>query len=447
MNITYLKSASVIIEDNDVKILSDPWLVDGEYFGSWAHYPPCNFSPENFNDVDYIYISHIHPDHFSTKTLSKMNKNIPVIILKFQSEFLKKGIEQLGFTVLELEHNKRTHLKDNLHINILAADNCNPELCLKFMGCGFAETNFKMTSIDTMCVIDNGSDTLVNTNDCPYELSKSSAREIKQQYNKIDMLLIGYGGAGPYPQCFKMKKKEKILEAKKKSQEFLTQGEQYINLFQPEFYMPFAGRYTLTGKKSSLNQYRGVPELEEAYDYFSNSKRINQKLHKCIILNSLSSFNISSGKSSDDYILTDLDVKEAYINNVLEKTKFDYESEQTPTLIDLEKFLPKCYKRFESKRKQISFSSDSTILFSLPENSFAAVSCNGQGFNVFLNSEARKFSKFVRITVDPRLLKWLFLGPAYAHWSNAEIGSHVTYERNPNIFERGLYYCMNFFYQ
>ena len=86
---------------------------------------------------------------------------------------------------------------------------------------------------------------MVNTNDCPYELSKFSAKEIKQQYDEIDMLLIGYGGAGPYPQCFKMKNEEKILEAKKKSQEFLTQGEQYINLFQPKFYMPFAGRYTL----------------------------------------------------------------------------------------------------------------------------------------------------------------------------------------------------------
>ncbi len=446
MNITYLKSASVIIEDNDVKILSDPWLVDGEYFGSWAHYPPCNFVPKDF-DVDFIYITHIHPDHFSSKTLSKMNKNIPIIILKFQSEFLKKNIEKLGFTVLELEHNKRTHLKNNLHINILAADNCNPELCSKFLGCGPAETNFKMTSIDTMCVIDNGSDTLVNTNDCPYELSKFSAKEIKQQYNKIDMLLIGYGGAGPYPQCFKMKNEEKILEAKKKSQEFLTQGEQYINLFRPEFYMPFAGRYTLAGKKSPLNQYRGVPELEEAYDYFSNSKHINQKLHKCIILNSLSSFNISSGKSSDDYIRTDLDAKEAYINNVLLKTKFDYEYEPIPTLIDLEKFLPKCYKRFESIRKKISFSSDSTILIDLPENSFVAVSCCGQGFNVFSNNESKKFSDFIRLTIDPRLLKWLFLGPAYAHWSSAEIGSHITYERNPNIFERSLYYCMSFFYQ
>ena len=34
MNLTYLQSASVMIQDQDVKILCDPWLVDGAYLGS-----------------------------------------------------------------------------------------------------------------------------------------------------------------------------------------------------------------------------------------------------------------------------------------------------------------------------------------------------------------------------------------------------------------------------
>ena len=62
MKLTYLKSAGVLIENNSTKILCDPWLVDGEYYGSWVHYPPPDFVPEDFNDVDYIYISHIHLD-------------------------------------------------------------------------------------------------------------------------------------------------------------------------------------------------------------------------------------------------------------------------------------------------------------------------------------------------------------------------------------------------
>ena len=116
MKITFLTSASVLIEDQGVKILCDPWLVDGEFYGSWYHYPPCDFKPEDFNDVDYIYISHIHPDHFSTKTLSRMNKKIPVLIHDFHHRYLHDSIVRLGFVVITLKHNERTLLKNNLFI-------------------------------------------------------------------------------------------------------------------------------------------------------------------------------------------------------------------------------------------------------------------------------------------------------------------------------------------
>ena len=65
MKVTYLNSASVLIEDKNVKILCDPWLDGEEYFGSWGIYPPYDFRPEIFDDVDFIHISHIHPDPVS----------------------------------------------------------------------------------------------------------------------------------------------------------------------------------------------------------------------------------------------------------------------------------------------------------------------------------------------------------------------------------------------
>ena len=78
MKVKFLSSACVEIIHDGVKILCDPWLIDGEYYGSWAHYPPFDFDPNYFDDIDFIYISHQHPDHFSVKTLSKLNKKIPV---------------------------------------------------------------------------------------------------------------------------------------------------------------------------------------------------------------------------------------------------------------------------------------------------------------------------------------------------------------------------------
>ena len=42
----------------------------------------------------------------------------------------------------------------------------------------------------------------MNVNDCPIELAQSTFKDIKKQYEKINVLLTGYGGAGPYPKCF-----------------------------------------------------------------------------------------------------------------------------------------------------------------------------------------------------------------------------------------------------
>ena len=165
MKIRYIKSSCVVIESNEVKIMSDPWLVDGEYYGSWSHFPKLNYDRDYFDKIDYVYISHIHPDHFSRKSLSKLNKDIPILIHKYSTPFLKLNIERLGFKVIELAHNKKTILKNGISVDILAADNCNPELCSKFMGCGNLESNYKFTQIDSLAVFSDGIHNVLNLND------------------------------------------------------------------------------------------------------------------------------------------------------------------------------------------------------------------------------------------------------------------------------------------
>ena len=383
MKLIYLSSASVIINHEKTNILCDPWLVDGEFYGPWFHYPSLNFKPEDFNFVDYIYISHIHPDHLSMKTLSRMDKKIPIIILNYVDKFLKRNIERLGFNVIELEHNKRTHLKDNLYINILAAHYCNPELCSKLMGCSNVEKIFGATSLDSMSVIDNGKEVVVNTNDCPFEIAKFSADAIKEYYKNIDFLLVGYTGAGPYPQCFDMlTDQEKNDAAIKKKKQFFNQAESYVNLFQPKFFMPFAGRYTLGGKLADLNDQRGVPDLEEAFDYFTVSSNINQKKHKCIILNAQNNFDISTEKATAPYRKSNLREKINYIKNVLSTIKFDFENKPHVTLEQINRLLPKCYERFENRRKKINYNSDKVILLKIIEDKILVISCNGSGYKI-----------------------------------------------------------------
>ena len=232
MKITQLNSASNMIEDSangsSVKILCDPWLKDEEYLGSWAMYPQYNFKPENFSDLDFIYISHIHPDHSSASTLSKLDKKIPVLIHNFPEKFLKDKIENLGFKTIELEHGMRTKLKNNIHVNIMAADNCDPNVCGKIMGCGLSEVRFQTTQIDTMAVFDNENQVIVNTNDCPFDIAKNTASIIKSAYHKIDVLLLGYVAASSWPHCYNLSESQKEEEARKKQDAKLQTAKKYI---------------------------------------------------------------------------------------------------------------------------------------------------------------------------------------------------------------------------
>ena len=444
MKVTYHNSAAVVIQENSTKILIDPWFFDGEYFGSWGIYPPYDFKSEEFEDVDYIYISHVHPDHCSPKTLSKLNKNIPILIHNFSEKFLKKNIENLGFKVIELENNERTLLKENLYINIIAADNCNPEICGKSLGCGELESEFRATQIDSMAVIDNGKQVIVNTNDCPFEIAENTAKIIKNDYKNIDLLLVGYTGASSYPQCFNFEKKDMNVEKIKKTEKRLGNALSYVEIFNPRCFMPFAGRYTLAGKNYLMNEDRGEPDLDFALEYLS--KRVDETKNKCLGLNSKENFDLDTNKISKPYEKIDLKKKDHYIKNVLSKIKYDFEEKLDIDNESIIKLLPESYSRFNSTRQKIGYSTETKIILEISDKNVVVVSVNGEGYEIISPEESKKIEKYIKIKTDIRLLYWLLEGPRKAHWNNADIGSHIQFKRIPNIYERGLMYCWNFFY-
>ena len=62
------------------------------------------------------------------------------------------------------------------------------------------------------------------------------------------------------------------------------------------------------------------------------------------------------------------------------------------------------------------------------------------------NDEINKFSKFVIYETDIRLLKLILKGPRFAHWNNAEIGSHIKFTRNPDVWTPAVYQSICYFH-
>lgn len=439
------RSATVGIESADFKLLVDPWLTDGEYYGSWSHYPAFDFE-KNLNEInsyDAIYISHIHPDHCSDETLKKINKNIPIYILSYHSKFLKFKLEKLGFKVIEIENFESTKLSKTFDLRIIAADNCDPELCYKFNGCANIFEKDQSQQIDSLAVITVMGKNILNVNDCPFELAGASLKKISKIYDNIDLMLLGYGGAGPYPQCVEnFKDNEKEIESQKKRINFLEMSKKFIKEINPKYYLPFAGTYYLTGKLSNLQKFKGVPTIEDASKYLESN--ISGK-SQCIRLNPGSTLSLNNFETSTKYIPIKNNEIEKYLNNVLSKRKLSYENEKEDNVENIYNLAKKAHLRFLEKKKQFNLVLDSDVLIKL-KNKFIHIDNFNDKIDLKDLSEIKNINKYVIYDLDIRLLKNILLGPRNAHWNNAEIGSHIKFTRKPNVFERNIYDSMCFFH-
>ena len=94
------------------KILSDPWIVNGVFEGSWFHYPPLKTKISDLQNVDAIYVSHIHPDHFDDRYFN-FSKDIKIILLDEGPNFLKKKLLSMGYkNLLEIKNNETKNFNE-----------------------------------------------------------------------------------------------------------------------------------------------------------------------------------------------------------------------------------------------------------------------------------------------------------------------------------------------
>jgi UDP-MurNAc hydroxylase len=440
MKLTYLKSSTCIIQSENTRLLLDPWLTNGEYYGSWNHLTIKDIKKKDLNNIDYIYVSHIHPDHLSKKTFNNLSKKIKILIHKFEKPFLKNLIKQLGFEVIEINHGENFYMSNNFFIKIYAADDCNPQICSKYFGCEIYKSSLGSNQIDTLAIISNGKKNILNVNDCPYDMSKNVLTKIKKEFKKIDLLLTGYSGAGPYPQCFEnLNKKEKIKQAQKKRSQFLNQALSYVKKTNPLYIMPFAGTYFLCGKLAKLNNFRGVATRLEAKNFikdnFKNSKPFILKTGGYIDLNNYKII-------SEELIEKDLLDKKKI--NMLKKNKLDYEKNKIPKNSELRGLLIKAFENFKNRLIMNNYKKNLKVTISLKKNSYFTIDTQKKVYSFDKKIKIR--NNFLLLKLDIRLLYNILKGPKYAHWNNAEIGSHIVFNRKPDIYDRKLFYCLNFFH-
>jgi UDP-MurNAc hydroxylase len=177
MKITFVNHASFIIEHNGISVISDPWLEGRVFNNGWDLVSKTRMPFEAFRDIDYIWFSHEHPDHFSPPNLKKIpadvKKDITVLFQNTIDGRVADYCRKVGFKALtELEPGKTYPLGPDFEI-----------MCEGF------------TEGDSWICYKAGGLTILTTNDCGI-LEEADARIIKEKIGgKVDILMTQFSYA------------------------------------------------------------------------------------------------------------------------------------------------------------------------------------------------------------------------------------------------------------
>jgi UDP-MurNAc hydroxylase len=253
IKVRYIYSACVITTTPDLSILHDPWFSEGIYDGSWFHFPKIENPLESIGNVDFIYISHIHPDHYD-------------------SDFLTKYFNKYGTKKVLIANHIPNHLAGKMR-----ADGIEPTILNEKLTIGNTTVEIvphqtgSISDIDSAIVVKYQSSNekihcVVNANDIIFD--QGMRDKLKSIANEVDILLCGYTGAGPYPQTY-FDTTDVLLqvEAANKKSSFFDRYKTTVNAIGAKVNIPFAGKYILGGKLADLNDLRGVADPIEVLDF------------------------------------------------------------------------------------------------------------------------------------------------------------------------------------
>ncbi|GIW39868.1 MAG: hypothetical protein KatS3mg076_0445 [Candidatus Binatia bacterium] len=222
MKVTYLGHACWLVEAQGKRILMDPWLKDPTYHGTWWHYPPLRLTARDLPRIDFLYISHEHPDHFDPATLGELDKDATVVIADFRQKGFRERIRHLGFSdIRELPFGKTVSLAPGLSVRLVPPDR---------------------PWDDSAILVQSDGRTLLNVNDC--HLDDATLKRLGEEYD-IDIAFLTFTGASQYPGCFDFPLASKLERYRASKHAHLEEFVHWARLLRAKRAVPAAGNYAL----------------------------------------------------------------------------------------------------------------------------------------------------------------------------------------------------------
>lgn len=264
MKFTILSHAGMMIEAQGIKLVSDPWILGSCYWRSWWNYPkPVPFSKE---DVNYVYLTHMHWDHFHGPSLRKFPPNIVFLVPKAPTSCIVDDLRDFSFkSIIEMTHGSTLKLAPNLQV-----------------------TSYQFgLNTDSTLVVEDGVTTLVNMNDC--KLAGLPLRQVLQRHPKIDFLFRSHSSAQPYPQCVHAEDAADLRY--RKNEDYVSDFVESARLVKPRYAIPFASNNCFLHRET-FRFNEGVVSPLDVKSFFDSDKPAETQ---CVVMVAGDSWDDESG--------------------------------------------------------------------------------------------------------------------------------------------------------
>jgi UDP-MurNAc hydroxylase len=214
MKLQFINHASVVFEHAGTRLMTDPWHYGPAFNNGWDLIAETPFTPEQYAEIDYLWISHEHPDHFSPRVLLDIPEALrPKITVLYKATTDKKVVHfcaKKGFGVRELADDERFELAPGFHV-----------------------TCRSVPLYDSWLLLESPTARVLNLNDAVVHTSRD-LQVLHRQLGRIDVLLTQFSYAAWRGNRSDMAMRE--ADAARKLETLRRQ----VRILRPRFTIPFA---------------------------------------------------------------------------------------------------------------------------------------------------------------------------------------------------------------
>ncbi len=321
LNISFVNHACLLIETDNFKLVTDPWIMGSAFSTGWfLKYKTKKNDIKKIINSEFAYISHSHPDHLNPNSLIWLKNrgwNPIFIIPKFKkNDITKELLISLGYSkFIQLGQGDKVELKENSNFIVqLIFD--------------------KSGRNDSGIFISYKNKRIVNLVDIP-------SPDI-DGLEDIDLAFLPFAnGASGYPICWpeKINKQEFINYKKISNLNAIKLFTQRVKKMKANYSVPFAGFFTSPLSEDKFIQKNNIINTpEDVVNFVNNSMKINiiNPLYGLKYNHSQESFSSSFDKKIECASYDDLNIR---LRNILLKRYQNFRKEELVRFLKTQDFV------------------------------------------------------------------------------------------------------------